>query len=89
MHYLSTRDRTLHFTAAEAIKQGLSRDGGLFLPEMLPALSARQIKAMESMSCLLYTSRQAQILSRPHRFWLPFPSPHSRSGGNRRSTALF
>ena len=44
MHYLSTRDRTLHFTAAEAIKQGLSRDGGLFLPEMLPALSARQIK---------------------------------------------
>ena len=34
MHYLSTRDRTLHFTAAEAIKQGLSRDGGLFLPEM-------------------------------------------------------
>lgn len=50
MHYLSTRDRTLHFTAAEAIKQGLSRDGGLFLPEMLPALSARQIKAMESMS---------------------------------------
>ena len=40
MHYLSTRDRTLHFTAAEAIKQGLSRDGGLFLPEMLPALSA-------------------------------------------------
>ena len=30
MHYLSTRDRTLHFTAAEAIKQGLSRDGGLF-----------------------------------------------------------
>lgn len=60
MHYLSTRDRTLHFTAAEAIKQGLSRDGGLFLPEMLPALSARQIKAMESMS---YQERAVEIMS--------------------------
>ena len=60
MHYLSTRDRTLRFTAAEAIKQGLSRDGGLFLPEMLPALSARQMKAMESMS---YQERAVEIMS--------------------------
>ena len=30
MEYLSTRDKTLRLTAAEAIKMGLSRDGGLF-----------------------------------------------------------
>ena len=38
MHYVSTRDRSLRFTAAQAIEQGLSRDGGLFLPESLPSL---------------------------------------------------
>ena len=38
MHYISTRDASLRYSAAEAIEQGLSRDGGLFLPEKLPAL---------------------------------------------------
>ena len=38
MHYVSTRDASLNFTAAHAIEQGLSRDGGLFLPETLPEL---------------------------------------------------
>ena len=28
MKYLSTRDKTLRLSAAEAIKMGLSRDGG-------------------------------------------------------------
>ena len=60
MHYLSTRDHTLRYTAAEAIKQGLSRDGGLFLPETLPTLSAQQMKAMESMS---YQERAVEIMS--------------------------
>ena len=32
MYYLSTRDKTLRFTPAQAIAQGLSRDGGLFVP---------------------------------------------------------
>ena len=40
MHYVSTRDASLKFTAAHAIEQGLSRDGGLFLPETLPELPA-------------------------------------------------
>ena len=36
--YTSTRDNTIKVTAAEAILQGLSRDGGLFVPETIPAL---------------------------------------------------
>ena len=38
MRYVSTRDQSLRFSAAHAIEQGLSREGGLFLPETLPAL---------------------------------------------------
>ena len=50
MHYVSTRDNSLRYTAAEAIKQGLSRDGGLFLPEELPMLSAELMEKMKGMS---------------------------------------
>ena len=60
MHYLSTRDHTLRYTAAEAIKQGLSRDGGLFLPEEIPALRAGQLEKMASMS---YQERAVEIMS--------------------------
>ena len=38
MHYISTRNAELRYTAAQAIEQGLSREGGLFLPEKLPRL---------------------------------------------------
>lgn len=38
MYYISTRDAALRCTASQAIVQGLSRDGGLFLPERIPAL---------------------------------------------------
>ncbi len=38
MRYISTRDQSLRFSAAHAIEQGLSREGGLFLPETLPVL---------------------------------------------------
>lgn len=38
MYYVSTRDASVRYTAAQAIEQGLSRDGGLFLPEALPRL---------------------------------------------------
>ena len=38
MHYVSTRDASLRYTAAQAIEQGLSRDGGLFLPAEFPKL---------------------------------------------------
>ena len=60
MRYLSTRDHTLRFTAAEAIKQGLSRDGGLFLPEQLPALTPEKLKEMQGMS---YQERAVEVMS--------------------------
>ena len=60
MRYLSTRDCTLRYTAAQAIKQGLSREGGLFLPEKMPSLTASQLKAMESMT---YQERAVEIMS--------------------------
>ena len=38
MHYVSTRNASLNYSAAHAIEQGLSREGGLFLPNELPVL---------------------------------------------------
>ena len=35
MRYISTRNADLNFTAAQAITQGLSRDGGLLTPAQL------------------------------------------------------
>ena len=64
MLYYSTRDtasspRTV--TAAEAIKEGLAPDGGLYLPEAVPALSAADFEALCAMD---YPERAAFILSR-------------------------
>ncbi len=57
MHYVSTRDKSLRYTAAQAIEQGLSRDGGLFLPETLPQLP--DLNALVSMS---YEQRAVAIM---------------------------
>ena len=46
MNFCSTRNRDLRVTSAQAILQGLSEDGGLFLPTQLPAFSAQQIEEM-------------------------------------------
>ncbi len=50
MEYLSTRDKTLRLSGAEAIKMGLSRDGGLFTPVEIPGLSPLELEALCSMS---------------------------------------
>ncbi len=39
LYYTSTRDRREHVTASAAILQGLSKDGGLFVPESIPRLT--------------------------------------------------
>ena len=41
MKYYSTRDKNVSLSAAEAVKMGLSRDGGLFLPSQMPELDRR------------------------------------------------
>jgi len=46
MNFCSTRNRDLRVTSTQAILQGLSEDGGLFIPTQLPAFSAQQIEEM-------------------------------------------
>ena len=38
MKYLSTRDSALRYASAEAVKMGLSRDGGLLTPTEIPQI---------------------------------------------------
>lgn len=59
MDYLSTRDKTLRLTAAQAIKMGLSRDGGLFTPAQLPAVGALEVETLCAMD---YQGRAAYIM---------------------------
>ena len=39
MYYKSTRDSSVNITSAEAIVQGISKDGGLFVPSEIPSIS--------------------------------------------------
>ena len=62
MNYTSTRGRSGEIlSAAQIIKQGLAKDGGLFIPEEIPALTEGDIQALCSMS---YPERAATILSK-------------------------
>lgn len=63
MNYISTRDIKSEKTAvsaAAAIKQGLAPDGGLFMPETIPALTHGDIEKLKNMT---YPKRAAYILS--------------------------
>lgn len=46
MNYRSTRNNAVSVTSAKAIAQGLSEEGGLFVPENLPKLSEADILAL-------------------------------------------
>ena len=59
MKYLSTRDASLRFTAAEAITQGLSRDGGLFTPVEFPKLPEGLLEELVNCS---YQERAVKIM---------------------------
>lgn len=61
MQYHSTRDNGVSVTAAEAIKKGLSAEGGLFVPEDFPSVSLDEIKALAPMS---YNERAKFILGK-------------------------
>jgi len=61
MEYLSTRDKTLRVSAAQAISMGLSRDGGLFTPVDYPGLSALEVDTLCGMS---YPKRAAYIMNK-------------------------
>jgi len=61
MNYKSTRDSNISVKSSEAIAKGLSPEGGLFVPESIPAISETQIKYMADMT---YTERAKEILGR-------------------------
>ncbi len=60
MNYKSTRDQSVNVTAAQAIAQGISKEGGLFVPEKLPSYSYADLCALSHMD---YVDRAQRILS--------------------------
>lgn len=61
MHYQSTRNKNISITSAEAIKKGLSEEGGLFVPESIPKMTLDEIAAMKDMD---YRARAEAVLSK-------------------------
>lgn len=59
MYYVSTRDKALKYTPAEAIAQGLSREGGLFVPQVFPRLPKSGLRTLKDMS---YQQRAVYIM---------------------------
>jgi len=59
MYYVSTRDNHVKMTAAQAIAQGLSRDGGLLTPCEIPKLTEEALGSMVGMS---YQQRAVAIM---------------------------
>ena len=60
MYYVSTRNKEYRRTAAQAIAQGLSPDGGLMTPEVFPKLSQNALDSMKEMS---YQQRAVYVMS--------------------------
>ena len=60
MKYKSTRNKELRVTAAQAITQGLSEEGGLFVPESFPEIEMADIECLAEKP---YTERAIEILS--------------------------
>ena len=59
MQYTSTRDKSIRVTASQAIAQGISTEGGLFVPCEIPQFSLDKINSMVSMS---YIERAKTVL---------------------------
>ncbi len=60
MKYYSTRDVSVRIDAAEAIKMGLSRDGGLLTPETIPQIDEA---FLQSLVGARYQERAARVMA--------------------------
>ncbi len=61
MYYKSTRNSNVNVTSAQAIAQGISKEGGLFVPSEIPEITFDDIKTLGEMS---YPERAAFIFSK-------------------------
>ena len=61
MKYISTRSKITPVSSAEAILQGLSTDGGLFVPETIPKVTLAEIKSLANKN---YSQRAVEILKK-------------------------
>ncbi len=61
MFYNSTRNSGVKVSSAEAITQGISVEGGLFVPESIPQLTFEELKAIGDMK---YADRAAYVFSK-------------------------
>lgn len=59
MNYISTRDKSVKVTAAKAIAQGISVEGGLFVPDTFPVLNSTDFEALKKLD---YKARAKYIL---------------------------
>ena len=59
MRYISTRDNVIQYSAAQAITQGLAKDGGLLTPFFIPKLPS---KALEDIKDMAYQQRAVYIM---------------------------
>ena len=61
MFYNSTRNSGVKVSSAEAITQGISVEGGLFVPESIPQLTMDELKAIGDMK---YADRAAYVFAK-------------------------
>ncbi len=61
MNYFSTRNDKGAYSAAQAMAMGLAPDGGLFVPETIPTVTAEELKALCAMD---YRARAVDIMRR-------------------------
>ncbi|MCH5350022.1 MAG: threonine synthase [Oscillospiraceae bacterium] len=61
MYYKSTRNSSVNISSAEAIVQGISADGGLFVPSEIPPITMDEIVKLGDMS---YSERAAYIFAK-------------------------
>ena len=61
MFYKSTRDSSVKISAAQAIVQGISAEGGLFVPSEIPSITMDEILKLGDMS---YSERAAFVFSK-------------------------
>ena len=60
MNYKCTRNQNSQVTAAQAIVQGIAKDGGLFVPETLPQYTHKDFVEMQNGT---YIDRAIKVLS--------------------------